>query len=232
MMSLDTPQDRVRKGQPCCILPVLFVATASATILALSAAYPSSSFPYSRLPATSRAVFAGVTDAARRLPANHPSVMSTWAAVDSATPTAKAAALKTYCGNASIARGKVRTGLAAASGTLPDPAVAAYIARYSPEQAEYIADLLFRHFGKDALLWAIIVRRESGYNITARNRSTHCYGLFQLHPCHRRALERADGDWHSVEDQAAWAAQMYRSQGTRPWAVAGAAKRELSKLGE
>jgi hypothetical protein len=198
MMNLDTPKDAVRNGQPCCMIGVLFVATASATILALSAAYPASSFP--RFSATSRAVFAGVTDAARRLPDNPPPV-TTRAASATAVPPAKLAACS-------------------------------YIAKYAPDQAEYVSDLLYRHFGKDALLWAIIVRRESGYNLTARNRSTHCYGLFQLHPCHRRALERAGGDWHSVEDQAAWAAQMYRSQGTRPWAVAGAAKRELSKLGE
>ena len=65
--------------------------------------------------------------------------------------------------------------------------------------------------------WCYIVTRESSARPDAVNRSSGCYGLMQLAPCHWAARGRA---WiRDVFNQLRLAWQLYREEGASPWGL-------------
>jgi hypothetical protein len=112
----------------------------------------------------------------------------------------------------------------------PNPTVeiVAYIQNRNPKAcAQYIAKIIYDNFGKDAMLMTIVAWRESRFNLTARNKTSGCYGIFQLSPCHKKPMAKLGLDFHNPEDQAKYAKILFDARGLKPWAVGRAAKAEL-----
>jgi len=91
----------------------------------------------------------------------------------------------------------------------------------STETAAWVSDVCIE-FAQltGAELWytAATVTAESGGNPKARNRSSGCSGLFQLHPCHRKRMAKMGLDYDLEDDRITFARTLYLDQGWKPWA--------------
>jgi hypothetical protein len=112
----------------------------------------------------------------------------------------------------------------------PNPTVeiVAYIQnRNAKACAPFIAKIIYDQFGPDAMLMTIVAWWESGFNLTARNETSGCYGIFQLSPGHKKAMAKLGLDFHNPEHQAKFAKILFDARGLKPWVVGPKAKAEL-----
>lgn len=77
---------------------------------------------------------------------------------------------------------------------------------------------LAQETGTTAFEWAACMAAESGYRTAARNRSSGCTGLIQIHPCHRKAMSKLGLDFDYEGDRIEYGAHLYQQSGWRPWA--------------
>lgn len=76
---------------------------------------------------------------------------------------------------------------------------------------------LAQETGTTAFEWAACMAAESGYKTTARNRTSGCTGLLQIHPCHKKAMLRLGLDFNYEGDRIVFGAHLYQQGGWRPW---------------
>jgi hypothetical protein len=111
--------------------------------------------------------------------------------------------------------------------------VAAYIAECNPRVDSLALARMFvaaeAPGGMDALMMACLARYESGFD-TGCTGGAGERGLLQVHPCHRRAMREAGLDFASERDRLAFAQNLYKARGLRPWTVRRRALRDYRSL--
>jgi hypothetical protein len=222
--SIDMPQHRTyiwlgRAVSNCCSYYILAGALAFSATLLILAAGESTSHPNPDavlLATPAAASFAVSTDCAFGRGLEPPAPFTS--AITSAASTVNSAV--------SMATAHVKSACICKQGG--DTAalldfMADYVHSVNPKvDSERVATLLAdagAAGGVDPLLLLALARYESTFNIGDVNPRSHCRGLLQISPCHKRAMKRAGLNFYSERDRLAFACMMIDAQGLRPWTV-------------